>query len=82
VITGLKKATNGAMCSAKNKPGKDLNVQSTMWGCVLMQIRFNWPNCNVGLCFDPARVFHTKSQFWNHYTTVKYHFSLRNRYFL
>jgi len=36
VITGLKKANEyGVICSAKNKPVQDLNVQSAMWGCVL-----------------------------------------------
>jgi hypothetical protein len=46
------------VCSTKEKPIEDLNVQSAKWCFMLTQIRFKCQNCNVRLCFDPClRVF-------------------------
>jgi hypothetical protein len=91
VITGLKLANKySVMCSAKDKPGNDLNIQIARWCFVLTWIRCYSQNCNMGLCFSPClSVFHTKSQFSGQNITgrgtlhnCKYHFSFCINIFL
>jgi hypothetical protein len=58
--------------SAKDKPRKNLNIQSLQWYFMLTLIIFKCQNCNVGLCFDPClRIFHTKLQFSDQHLTGK-----------
>jgi hypothetical protein len=73
VITGLKKANEyGVICSAKNKPVQDLNVQSAMWDSVSTWIRFKKLQYR---CFMPNHNSETNtSQEKGDYTS--YHFSL------
>jgi hypothetical protein len=42
------------MCSTKNKPGKDVNVQNAKWWYVLTQTRFNIKIAVGGSVLTPA----------------------------
>jgi hypothetical protein len=70
------------VCCSKDKPGKDLKLQSAKWCFLLTWIRFKCSNYSVGLGLAHClRVFHTKLQYSEQLLTGKsrlhkYQFSL------